>query len=135
MPGGWVTWTVLLVVGDFFFVLLIMRATIGQTFRTLADRYPATQAGPHAVRKNFQSFRFGLVNAGLSVHVEVDDTHLHLKPARFLRWAGAVDSSIPWEAVQPGKRHGKYRKARIDATSLIGPSWALDLAESATTPD
>lgn len=73
MPGGWLTWTVLLVVVDFVFIMLIFRMTLGQIFRALSTKYPA---------------------------------------------------------VEVGKRRGRYRKAKIGATTLWGLAWAFDLADA-----
>jgi hypothetical protein len=95
-----------------------------------AGRFPQVEPEPDAVRKNFQSFRIGVMNLGYSVHVAVDAKCLHLTPARFLRWFGARPASVPWEQIEPsGKHRGRYMDVRIGAQRVTGPSWALEIAE------
>jgi len=124
---------VVFVVFDIALITLILRTMAGRTFGDLAEQYPPTEPEPNAVTKRFQSFRFGIINAGFCVHVSVDSSHLHLKPARFLRWFGAKPMSVPWEAIDLGNRRGPYRSAKIGSLNLIGPAWALDLAEPSQT--
>ncbi len=95
--------------------------------------YPPLEPSPDAVRRNFQSFRFGLLNFGLSIHVAADDEHLHLIPAKLLRWCSARPISIPWDRIQVEKRSSRRTmiQARVDGKQLMGPAWCLELADPA----
>lgn len=129
MPG----WRVALLIAaaallELGFILIVLRALMAGSFGRLSARYPRREPAPDAVRKNFQSFKFGLVNAGLSVHVAVDEHYLHLYPAAILRWAGVRAASVPWSAIQLKGKWGPYRRAKIDGIDISGPRWCLDLA-------
>ncbi|KAA0217210.1 MAG: hypothetical protein DYG94_01780 [Leptolyngbya sp. PLA3] len=129
MPG----WLIgLLVVGgivlEFGVIVLVLRGLMRSSLGRLSDQFPFTEPEAGAVRRNFQSFSIGLVNAGYSIHVAVDDHSLHLMPAAILRWCGVRACSVPWSEVRVLKRVGSYRKARIGGVNLYGPGWCLDLA-------
>lgn len=109
-------------------VYVLLRATIGSSFGKLSRAFPFQQPAASAVRRNFQSFRFGLVNAGFSVHVAVDEDHLHLMPAAILRWSGAQPASVPWSQVELKGKVGSFRHAKVGGVDLYGPRWCLDLA-------
>lgn len=92
--------------------------------------WPPREPGPDAVRRNFQSFSLGLLNLGLSIHVAADDEHLHLTPARLIRWMGAIPASIPWNAMQPmGGR--KATAVKLGHHTMIGPRWCMELVAPA----
>lgn len=129
MPG----WAVALLISggtllEVGLVYLLLRATIGSSFGKLAKAFPLQEPSPSAVRRNFQSFRFGLVNAGFSVHVVVDEDHLHLLPAAILRWCGARGTSVPWAEVEVRGKAGSFRRAKVGGVDMYGPRWCLDLA-------
>lgn len=134
MSTGLIIVIAVVVLGDLLIVPLILRVVIGSAWNPLASRYPAVEPAPDAVRKNFQSFKIGMVNMGMSVHVAVDDHDLHMFPARLLRWCGAKPISIPWnevELVKPGKR---WVRAKIGGQDVLGPAWCLGLASPADEP-
>jgi len=130
-----------IVIGVFLMDAIIFAALLhglkGSVFGPLSERYPAHTPGDDAVTKRFQSFKMGMYNLGFSIHVTVDEAHLHLDPAGFWRKLGARSSSIPWSeiAVVKRTRNGKWTTVRIGGRPnlLLGPSWCLDLAEP--TPD
>ncbi len=98
----------------------------------LAADFPPRPVHDQAVRKKFQSFRLGLLNLGWSVHVAVDEGHLHLEPAAWMRTFGAKAASIPWERIEVVKHgRGAWMTARIGPHTLAGPAWCLELAEPA----
>lgn len=109
-------------------IMLVVRALLRSSLGKLAEQFPFTEPDPGAVRRNFQSFRVGLVNAGYSMHVAVDDGYLHLMPAAILRWCGVRAMSVPWAEIRVLRRFGGYRKAKVGAVDLYGPGWCLDLA-------
>ena len=80
---------------DTIVVVTIMVGAVRMTWNPLQDRHPAREPRADAVSRNFQSFRFGLVNMGGMVHVSVDEGHLHLNPAAFIRRMGARPVSVP----------------------------------------
>lgn len=109
---------------------LVVPAIVRGSWGTLATRFPAVEAGPGAVRREFQSFKFGLLNLGWSVHVEVDDAYLHLRPALVARLVGCRAMSVPWDEVRStGSRFLGTRGVLIGRTRVSGPAWCLDLAE------
>ncbi len=98
----------------------------------LANDFPHQPVDGQAVRKRFQSFRLGMLNLGFSIHVAVDERHLHLEPAAWMRKLGARPVSIPWERIEVVKRgKGAWMTARIGPYTLAGPAWCLELAEPA----
>jgi hypothetical protein len=110
--------------------VLLIRSFVDGLWNTLARAHPAVEPSADAVRREFQSFKMGMFNLGLSVHVEADDEHLHLSPAAFIRWMGATPMSIPWEAIEVmGQGLIKSStKARIGSVTIYGPTWCLSLA-------
>ena len=106
----------------------------GAAIRDLAARFPPREPLGAGVRRNYQSFAFGLSNFGGCIHVAVDEDHLHLIPARFARWFGARAMSIPWGAIEPGKRRGRTMHAKITGTDVKGPAWCLELARPPGEP-
>lgn len=117
------------IVFDVLFALLIGRAFIGSLWNTLAKQYKAIEPGTDAVRKNFQSFRFGPVNLGFCVHVAVDEQFLHLLPSRFLRMCGALPISLPWDAITMKKKGRRYSTITIGRQNIHGPTWCLGIAD------
>jgi hypothetical protein len=119
------------VIFDLALVGGIMWWAVNAVWRPLRQRYPARDVAPDAVRRNFQSFRFGAINFGGCIHVAVDEDHLHLIPARLLRWFGASTVSIPWAsiAITGRPRLGRILPASFDGRSVAGPAWCLRLAE------
>ena len=108
---------------------IVVPAIVRGSWGALAVRFPAVEAGPGAVRREFQSFKFGLLNLGWSVHVEVDDAYLHLRPALMARLMGCRAMSVPWEEVRAtGARFLGNRSVMIGQTRVSGPAWCLDLA-------
>ena len=92
--------------------------------------WPPCEPAPDAVRRNFQSFSLGLLNLGLSIHVAADDEHLHLTPARLIRWMGAIPASIPWNAMQPMAGR-KGTAVKLGPHTMIGPRWCMELVAPA----
>ena len=121
---------------DLGLVTAIMWWAVSAVWRPLLERYPAHDPAPEAVRRNFQSFRFGAINFGGCVHVAVDEEHLHMMPARLLRWFGATQVSIPWRSITitGGPRFGGMLPASFDGRSVLGPAWCLQLAEPPDEP-
>ncbi|MBX3323745.1 MAG: hypothetical protein KF757_12220 [Phycisphaeraceae bacterium] len=119
------------VVFDLILLPIIVRAAFRNSLGALAVRYPFVEPMPDAVRRNFQSFSFGLANMGLCVHVVVDERHLHLMPAKLVRIFGVGAASVPWDEVhlRPGRSRGAIRTARIGGQTVSGPTWCLSIAE------
>jgi len=94
-------------------------------------KYPAQEQGEDAVRRNFQSFKFGMISLGFSIHVAVDEHFLHLTPASFFQRFGAGTISIPWSSIQDfkHKQGRRWAEVKLDSTRVIGPGWCLELAE------
>ncbi|MCC7388000.1 MAG: hypothetical protein IT431_04445 [Phycisphaerales bacterium] len=119
----------LVILADLVIVPLIVMAVVSGTWSPLADRYPAQALGADAVRRDFQSYKVGIMNLGFSIHTAVDERHLHLLPAMLGRWMRMRPVSVPWEAVEPVRRRGaKYAEVRIGKETVVGPAWALGLA-------
>jgi len=116
---------------DLLVVWALLRG-LAFTWNGVARAHPPVDPAPDAVRKDFQSFKLGIYNLGLAVHVAVDDRYLHLLPSRALRWGGAGACSVPWEAVTPlGPRAFKAFAVKVAGQTLTGPRWALALSAPA----
>lgn len=115
----------LMVVGALFHVL-------SQTMRDFSAKFPAVEPLPNAERRRFQSFKFGMISLGGSVHVGVDERYLHLMPTRAARWLGMKPLSVPWEAIEivGNTWIGRSTRVRIAQEEVVGPRWCLQLAES-----
>jgi hypothetical protein len=137
----WVYLVIAIVIADLLLAIGLIWAIMRVSWRPLMMKYPAQRPTANAVTRNFQSYRFGHLNFGFSMHTTVDERHLHLTPARFLRWFGAGPISVPWESITDVRpaRIGRYATARFDRMRVVGPRWCLQLAEpgetSETTPD
>lgn len=136
-------WKIAVMVVLFVIVDLVIIGAIlhlaGATLRDLAKRHPRVEPLPGSVRKEFQSFRFNLVNLGGCVHVTVDERHMHLEPAWLVRVLMRMRPiSIPWEAIRlepesgrtrrfTRKYRSKYAAFKIGSVDAIGPAWALEV--------
>ena len=114
-------------------VIVSLGATLGiigtalrGLWNPVSSKYPGREPAPDAVRRSFQSFSYGMLNLGFSIHVAADDEYLHLTPLKFFLWFGAVPASIPWSVMQPIA--GSSRKVRLDGQTLQGPKWCMELA-------
>lgn len=127
----WVIATILItlfVVIDTIVVWAILRSC-GLMLRQLGEGHPAVEPEPGAVRKEFQSFKIGMMNMGYSIHVTVDASYLHLDPSLTARWVGMPRMSIPWSEVRLVRR-GRYggTQVKIGRQTVYGPRWCLELA-------
>jgi len=118
------------VIGDLLVAWFLIWGAMRLGWRPMMNQYPPREPAPDAVGRRFQSFRFGVINLGFSVHVVADEEHLHLRPAHFLRWCGAGPISVPWSAIRLGKPllGGKWMTASINGKNIAGPAWCLELA-------
>lgn len=121
---------ILITAGVVIFDLGVVWAIVKIGWSPWQNRYPAREPSPDAVRRNFQSFRFGLMNFGYAVHVAADEDYLHLRPIVLLRWVGAGPISIPWSSIQStGKKIlGRWMSVKVDSKTVVGPVWCLELA-------
>ena len=114
---------------DLIFVPIVIRAIIQSNWKPLEKKFPPQALGEDSVRKDFQSYRIGVFNLGYSVHTTADDMHLHMEPAKVLRWLGMGPVSIPWDAMLAKRTRGKsWAEVKIGSHSLWGPRWALEMA-------
>jgi hypothetical protein len=130
MTGGQIALLVGLILLIDLMVVGAICYAVSQTMRDISSKFPPSDPRPDAVRRRFQSFKFGLVNLGWCVHVAVDDRHLHLSPTRLARWLGMRAMSVPWEAIEVvGKATiGSSIRVRIAGEEILGPAWCLNLA-------
>ena len=128
---SWPLIIALLVAADFVLAIAILALFVKRSWSPIAQAHPPQSPATGAVGRDFQSFRFGVLNLGFSVHVKVDERFLHIVPARYLRWLGAAPMSLPWEAVTVVKRsaHGRWITADINGRRIQGPAWCLQLAD------
>lgn len=118
------------VLADLILMPIIIGAAIKNSIGAIATRFPAVEPARDAVMKEFQSFRFGMVNLGKCIHVAVDERHLHLLPAKFARLFGAKAASVPWEEVWVERKvYGTFMRARIAGQQVLGPEWCLKIAD------
>lgn len=127
-PGVVVAIVLMFLALDVLIVWAIMR-TAAATFADIAKDNPAVEPEPGAIRKDFQSFKIGLINLGYSIHVAVDASHLHLLPSLTARWIGMKPLSIPWERIKV-QRIAKLTgaKVKIGRHIICGPKWCFELA-------
>lgn len=116
-------------VSDVIVVGAIFHA-LSETMRETCGKYPAVEPMANAVRRRYQSFKFGMVSLGGCVHVAVDERYLHLTPARVARWLGMRAMSVPWEAIEVKGRAGvgSSLRVKIGKEEVLGPEWCLSLA-------
>lgn len=136
MPGYVIA---ILVVGmvtmDSIIVWAIFSSFRAGTWAPLAKSFPPVVPTPSAVRRDFESFSFGMFNLGWCLHVAVDEAYLHLYPAWALRVAGTTPISVPWGAVTlrpKAPKRGPIR-ARLGKQNITGPAWCLRLADPDAT--
>ena len=122
-----------IIIADLAVMALLVWAILKLGWAPVMRSWPARTPAPDAVVRNYQSFRFGLMNFSLSIRAAADEEHLHLTPGRLLRWVGAGPISVPWKSITVKKRSrsGKWTTASFDGMTVLGPSWCLDLAEPA----
>jgi hypothetical protein len=109
---------------------MVFYALLRAGWSELTQDLPSVAPEPGAVRREFQTFKAGMYNLGWSVHVAVDESHLHLYPAAIIRWAGGKPASIPWERIQIVTPAAKATKVKIGKATVIGPTWCLEMAAS-----
>jgi hypothetical protein len=128
---SWPVIVAIVVVADLLLNGLLVWGLVRAGWGPLTRAYPPREAMEGAVTRTFQSFRVRWLNLGLCIHVTADEHHLHLVPARFLRWFGAGPVSVPWRAITV--THRTPRRATVaatfDALPVRGPAWCLDLAD------
>lgn len=131
MSWSWIIF--LFVMVDVLFACGAIATCIRLLWHPLHQTYPPQSPADDAVRKQLQSFRIGALNLSHSIHVAVDETHLHLTPAKVLRWMGAKPVSIPWDVIELIKRSRFTKSAtiRIGKHRIVGPIWCLQLAKPA----
>jgi hypothetical protein len=129
------SWVHYLVAGIIVFsiveTVVILWAVVHFGWLPVSSKFPRREPGDDAVRRPYQSLRVGILNLAFSFHVSVDQRHLHLEPAAYLRFAKARTASIPWEAINVEKRSrgGRWITAKVDKWTIMGPAWCLELAE------
>ncbi len=127
-PLGAVAIVLMFLAMDAIIVSSLMRAA-RDALRDLARGRAPVEPGPGAVRKEFQSFKIGIINLGYSIHVAVDASYLHLYPSLTARWIGMAPMSIPWEEIRV-KRVTRLSgvSTMIGKHSVSGPKWCMAMA-------
>lgn len=135
MSWAWII--VLFIVVDVSVACGAIATCIRLLWHPLHLTYPPQAPADDAVRKELQSFRVGALNLSYSIHVAVDETRLHLTPAKLLRWMGAKPVSIPWDEIELIKRSRFTKSAtiRIGKRRIVGPIWCLQIAEPAESSE
>ncbi len=127
---------ILVAVTDAVAGIVALWAVVRFSWKPFAQRFPPRRKDPDAVERRFQSFRLGVMNFAFCIHVAADQGHLHLQPAKILRFFGAPTASVPWSSIQIQKhsRTGRWITAKINERTFLGPAWCLGLAEP-TAPE
>ncbi|MFN0134315.1 MAG: hypothetical protein ACKVW3_17515 [Phycisphaerales bacterium] len=116
---------------DLIIASLVIRAVMNASVVPLARRFPPRPVLERHVRREFQSFKFGLMSLGGCLHVTADSQHLHLAPAWFARRFGMTPMSIPWDAIELRRVRRSTATVRINAMpglNVLGPRWCLEIA-------
>jgi len=131
MPGTATILIVTMFIAVDGLVVWAIRQWVKHTFAELAAAFPAGQPGPGAVSKRYQGISIDSLNFGWSFVVAADEQAVHFAPMWIARVFGARSFSVPWDAVKlQGKRRGRwFQRAKIGRWELLGPAWALKLAE------
>lgn len=127
----WVWFVPVTIVGSVVLGVGVLAIVLRLSWHPHTRAYPAQTPAADAVRRNFQSYRIGLLNLTCMIHTAVDDRFLHLMPAKLLRWLGAQPFSVPWSSIRILKRSriGDWIAAEVDGRRIFGPAWCLKLAD------
>jgi hypothetical protein len=110
--------------------LMVIRALLNSVWIPIQTVYPEQTVLVPCFHRNYQSFSFGLINAGFCYHVTVDDNHLHIAPVRPLRWGGQKTASIPWSEIRLHKKQPmlkRYARVLVKKTEIVGPAWCFEM--------
>lgn len=130
-------WMIVLIVlaVDAIIIPCLFYGVISGYWQPLEKRFPARDALPGAVRKEFQSIKLDLFNLGWCTHISVDEQHMHLDPVLLLRWFKAGRISLPWESLELERVGRSWGKAKLrGGITLWAPAWAMRLAQT-PSPD
>jgi len=105
------------------FIGTVVAVCVRLVWNRLLASWPPHTPSAGTSWKRFRSFRVGIMNLGCCVHVARDSKALHLRLIAPMRWAGAVDASIPWGVVEAGRKSDRHIK--LGKTSVYGPAWAF----------
>lgn len=120
------------VASDLIIVPAIIAAAMRSCALPLAERFPAREVEGRAIRREFQSFSFGMVSMGWAMHVTADATHLHLSPSWVARRFRVRAASIPWDEIEVQRVRGRTATVRIRSMrigEIKGPRWCLERRE------
>lgn len=113
---------------------IIILAVFHGLWRPIAKHYPQQEHGEDPITRKFQSFGFGIINMGFSIHATVDASYLHIRPVTWLRVLGATPMSIPWEAMT--LKGGSSRVVKLsNGTRMDGPKWCFQFLQTASQED
>lgn len=120
----------MVVVADLALAGLLVYYAVRTYWSPLPRNFPPRDPAHDAVRRDFQTFKAGLLNLGWSVHVVADAEYLHLRPALLPRLLRIRPASIPWLAVtvDPADQRTYLRHATIAGVDLHIPRWCAELA-------
>lgn len=120
----------LIVIFQISLAIAITGFLIQSAWRPLAKQFNAMPFLKPNYGKNFQSFHFGNYSLGWSVHVVIDDDHLHLLPSLILRFFQCRTISVPWQAMKLTTKQPlmkRFRTVQIGGTKVLGPAWCFEL--------
>jgi hypothetical protein len=130
------TWQIVLsvcvfVVIDLAVVILVIRS-LAASLKDTFGPFPVREIGASGVTKQFQTIRVNsFMNFGGCIHISVDESTLHLRPAWFGRVFGFPAASIPWDQTRLLRQRGALAIISVGNAELQGPAWAFALAPSA----
>lgn len=118
----------IMMVMDFIVVGALLHASVQALFEPLSKKFPPKEMKEGVIEKSFQSLKVGIMNYGLSVHLGVDDEHVHVVPALIFRWCGAKPSSVPISEVSThkqleGLRDSKLVEGNVGGIQMSAPAW------------
>ena len=130
-------WHIMLLIGfmlmmDMIVVGAILNVAVQTLFEPLSKRFPPQEMIADVAEKSFQTVKVGIMNFGMSVHFGVDNKHVHIVPAKLLRWCGGKPSSVPLSEVSfkepslvSSPRAGKLVEGRIGGIEMMAPAWVF----------
>jgi hypothetical protein len=115
---------------DLVVVWAVMSMVRDGFFEPLHRQFPPREMLDGAVEKRFQSMSSGMVNMGSSMHIAVDDAHVHIAPAWVMRRLGGKPFAVPLAEVRV-KSEAKLAKAKWEWWPVAGKFGKVEVSAPA----
>lgn len=126
--GAWIV--LILIPIELTVAVVVVKALLGNAWRPIEQAFPEKPKMEPNFQRYYQSLSFGIVNAGFSYHITIDDEYLHLAPVRPLCWLGLRTASIPWGEIQFHKKQPmskRFARVVIAKQDVVAPAWCFEM--------